>query len=289
MARCKTTARKKVVFKPLEVLESMKWVLERPHEAHCDGKNTGYFPRTLKWMLSVFGYHDTPLYFGKQILLRSRGDMWEVHVVLCEKPTTDGIRRICRIHHAYAPMATFNAGIRGATHQVLMTLHSEKGQALQDSMFCHFLSKALRSSKIHVHSNVHDNPSGCLKEQVRLTKAMDHALAEEIQEIEDLHKHYEEQEQVIKGRDDLIAEQLDEDEDSDGNSDNDSDNEGNDDENDEGNGDGNDGSDANMEDVPEQEPEQEPILEVEEDPQELPQATPAPPVSPQPNHYEKLM
>jgi hypothetical protein len=52
---------------------------------------------------------------------------------------------------------------------------------------------------------VHNDPSGCLKEQVRLTKAMDHALVEAIQEIEDLHRRYEEQEQVIKGRDNLIA------------------------------------------------------------------------------------
>jgi hypothetical protein len=123
---------------------------------------------------------------------------------------------------------------------------------------------------------VHDDPTGHLKEQVRLTKAMDHALVEAIQEIEDLHKRYEEQEQVIKDRDDLIAEMLDED--SDDNFDHDSD--------DEGNGDGNDGGDDNIEEAPEQEPEQEPMLEVEEDPQELPQVAPALPVFPQPNLYD---
>jgi hypothetical protein len=48
MARHKTTTHKKVVFKPLEVPESMRWLLERPHEAHYDGKNVGYFLRTLK-------------------------------------------------------------------------------------------------------------------------------------------------------------------------------------------------------------------------------------------------
>jgi hypothetical protein len=144
---------------------------------------------------------------------------------------------------------------------------------------------ALGSSDIHVQSNVHDDPSGCLKEQVRLTKAMDHALVEAIQEIEDLHKRYEEQEQVIKDRDDLIAELLDEDEDSDDNFDNGPDDEGND----EGNGNGNNGSDASMEEVSELEPDQEPILEVEQDPQELPQVMPAQPVFPQPNLYEQLM
>jgi hypothetical protein len=205
MAHCKTTAREKVVFKPLKVPESMRWLLERPQEAHCDGKNVGYFLRTLKWMLSIFGYHDAPLYFGKQTPLRSRGYMWKVHVVLYEKPTTNGICHICRIHHASAPRDIVNTGIRDATHQALMALHSEKAQTLWGSKFCHFPSKALRISEVHVHSYVHNDPSGCLKEQVRLTKAMDHALAEAIQEIEDLHRRYEEQEQVIKGRDNLIA------------------------------------------------------------------------------------
>jgi hypothetical protein len=96
-----------------------------------------------------------------------------------------------------------------------------------------------------------DDPTRRLKEQVRLTKAMNHALTEAIQEIMDLHKRYEEQEQVIKDRDDLIAEMPDEDEDSDDNSDHDSDDEVND----EGNGDGNDGGDDNTEEAPEQEPE----------------------------------
>jgi hypothetical protein len=75
MARRKTTAHKKVVFKSLEVPESMRWLLERAQEANCGEKNAGYFLRTLKWMLSVFGYHDAPLYFRKQAPLRSRGYM----------------------------------------------------------------------------------------------------------------------------------------------------------------------------------------------------------------------
>jgi hypothetical protein len=69
----------------------------------------------------------------------------------------------------------------------------------------------------------------------RLKKAMDHALVEAIPEIEDLHKRYKEQEQVIKDCDDLIAKLLDEDEYLDDNSDNDSNDEGNNDGNDEGN------------------------------------------------------
>jgi hypothetical protein len=130
MARHKTTAHKKVVFKPLEVPKIMRWLLERPQEAHCDEKIAGYFLWTLKWMLSVFGYHDAPLYFRKHSLLHSRGYMWEVHVVLYEKPMNDGIHHIHRIHHASTPRATFNVGIQDATRQALMALHSEKAQTL---------------------------------------------------------------------------------------------------------------------------------------------------------------
>jgi hypothetical protein len=211
--------------------------------------------------------------------------MWKVHVVLYEKPTTDGIRHIHRIHHASTPRATFNAGIQDAVREARMDLCNEKAQTLRGSKFYHFPSKALGSSEVHAHSHVHDDPLGCLKMQVCLTKAMDHALVEAIQEIKDLHKRYKEQEQVIKDHDDLITELLDEDEDSDDNSDD----EGNNNGNDVGNGDGNDGGDDNIKEVPKQEPEQEPVLEAEEDPQELPQATPAPPVFPQPNLYEQLM
>jgi hypothetical protein len=38
--------------------------------------------------------------------------------------------------------------------------------------------------------------------------AMDHVLTKAMQEIEELHKHYDEQEQVIKDFDDFIAKLL---------------------------------------------------------------------------------
>jgi hypothetical protein len=43
---------------------------------------------------------------------------------------------------------------------------------------------------------------------VRLTMALDRALTEAMQEIEELHRLYDEQEQVIKDCDDFIAEML---------------------------------------------------------------------------------
>jgi hypothetical protein len=65
---------------------------------------------------------------------------------------------------------------------------------------------------------------------VRLTMAMDRALAEAMHEIEELHRRYDEQERVIKDRDDLIVELMaEEDSDDDIDSDSSPDYEGDDD------------------------------------------------------------
>jgi hypothetical protein len=73
--------------------------------------------------------------------------------------------------------------------------------------------------------------------------AMDHALSEVMQEIEELHKHYDEQEQVIMDNDDFIVEMLAKinNEDSDSDPDYDGDDDGGADEN----------SEEDLEEVPE--------------------------------------
>jgi hypothetical protein len=43
-----------------------------------------------------------------------------------------------------------------------------------------------------VNDKVHNDPSGRLGEQVRLTMAMDRVLTEAMREIEDVHKSYDE-------------------------------------------------------------------------------------------------
>jgi hypothetical protein len=75
--------------------------------------------------------------------------------------------------------------------------------------------------EFHVNDKVHNDPTRRLGEQVRLTMVMDHALTEAMHEIEELHRHYDEQERVIKGCDYLIAKLLAED-DNDNDSDSDS-------------------------------------------------------------------
>jgi hypothetical protein len=70
------------------------------------------------------------------------------------------------------------------------------------------LLKETYGSDIRVIEKVHSDPTGWLGKQVKLTMAMDHVLTEATWEIEELHMRYDEQEQVIKDRDDLIAELL---------------------------------------------------------------------------------
>jgi hypothetical protein len=59
-----------------------------------------------------------------------------------------------------------------------------------------------------VNDKVRNGPTGRLGEQAQLTMAMNHALTVAMHEIEELHRHYDEQERVIKDRDDLIGELL---------------------------------------------------------------------------------
>jgi hypothetical protein len=59
-----------------------------------------------------------------------------------------------------------------------------------------------------VNDKVRNDPAGRLGEEVRLTMAMDHALTKAMHEIEELHRHYDEQERVIKDHDDLIVELM---------------------------------------------------------------------------------
>jgi hypothetical protein len=59
-----------------------------------------------------------------------------------------------------------------------------------------------------VNDKVCNDHAGQLGEQVRLTMATDHTLTDAMREIEELHWCYDEQERVIKDRDDLIAELM---------------------------------------------------------------------------------
>jgi hypothetical protein len=76
-------------------------------------------------------------------------------------------------------------------------------------------------SEARVNNKMHNDPTGRLGEQLRLSMAMDRALIEAMGEIEELCRRCDEQESMIKDRDDLIAALIIE-EDSDDDSDSDS-------------------------------------------------------------------
>jgi hypothetical protein len=191
MTHCKTTARKLVMVQSPQHPE-LNWLLERPSDSHNDEKIAGYFLKKLRSMLNALYCHDEPLYFDKKTSLRNRGYMWEVYVVLYEKTTCTGERLVCHVHHATTPRATFEVSINDVAHYVLMVLRHEKAATLWHMQLHHFPSKESDSLEVHVHSNVRNDPTGHLEEQMRLTMAMGRALAEAMQEIEDLHKRYHE-------------------------------------------------------------------------------------------------
>jgi hypothetical protein len=121
MARYKTTTCKQVMTIQSRWYPEIDWMLERPSESHDDERNGWLLPE--RSLLHTLDDHAEPLYIDKKTPLCSKGHEWEVHMVLYEKPRGTGERRVCRVHHASAPRATFEAGIHDATHQALMVLH----------------------------------------------------------------------------------------------------------------------------------------------------------------------
>jgi hypothetical protein len=208
MARCKTTQRKKVTRVQSRKHPEIDWMLERPSESHDDRRIAGYFPRELRSQLCTLDYHAEPLYVDKKTSLCSKGYKCEVHVVLYERPRGTGECHVRWVHHASAPRATFTAGIRDAAHQALMVLHHQESAVLWCIQYHHFLLEETDGSDIRVNDKVHNDLTGQLGEQVWLTMAMDRALMEAMHAIEEFHRSYDEQERVIKDRDDLIAELL---------------------------------------------------------------------------------
>jgi hypothetical protein len=104
MARMKPTARKHVHALPRRDAVTT--------EFHSDGKDAGYFLRTLRTALLALGSSEPPLFIGTLRLLRGNSYLYRVRVVIYEKPTTDRIRRIRQVVEAPAPRWTFEASMR---------------------------------------------------------------------------------------------------------------------------------------------------------------------------------
>jgi hypothetical protein len=107
MARAKLTARKHVRAPPRRNV--------MPTESHNDGQNAGYFPMTLRTVLLELGYSEPPLFIGVLRLLRGNSYLWHVRVIICERETTNHIRRIRHVVEATTPRWTFEGSMRGCT------------------------------------------------------------------------------------------------------------------------------------------------------------------------------
>jgi hypothetical protein len=177
MAHCKTTLLKQVTRVHTRKHPEIDWMLERPSESHDDGWTTGYFLRELRSLLRMLDYHTEPLYIGKKTPLHSKGYKWEVHVVIYEKLRGTGERRVCLVYQPSAPRATFTARIRDAARQAVIVLRHLESAVLRHTQYHrHFLLKETDGSDVRVNDKVHNDPTGRLGEQVRLTMAMVLAL-----------------------------------------------------------------------------------------------------------------
>jgi hypothetical protein len=114
MARAKLIARKHVPAPPRRNVV--------PTESHSDAQNAGYFPRTLRTMLLALGYSEPPLFVGVPRLLRGKSNLWRVHVIIYERPTTDHIRRIHHMVEATTPRWAFEGGMREDAREALALL-----------------------------------------------------------------------------------------------------------------------------------------------------------------------
>ena len=160
---------------------------------HSDGKDAGYFPKTLRYLLNGLGYHNPPLYIGTRTPIRGERYRWEVRVILYEKVTDDGAKHIRSIHYASAPRATFRAGISDAAHRALEVIRREEDDVLRNSQFAHFPQRANDEFDAVVMPFNGKNNTGRLRDQVQITGGMDSEYSELLNEVTDLYRLYDEE------------------------------------------------------------------------------------------------
>jgi hypothetical protein len=106
----KLTARKHVCASP-------RWNTV-PMESQSDGQHAGYFPRTLRTLLSLLGFGEPPLFVSTPRLLRWNSYLWHVCMIIYERSMTDHIHRIRQVVEASAPRWTFKGGMRDAVKRL---------------------------------------------------------------------------------------------------------------------------------------------------------------------------
>jgi hypothetical protein len=129
------------------------------------------------------GYDEAPLYIGTLTLFYGSTYIWNVRVVLYEKATTDCICHTHQVHEAATPRAKFEADIWDAACQTFAILRHEEDDPMEHTQYRHFLSRPHGGSNLVVLPTRHNDPVGCLHEQVHLTCTMNEELDQAMSEI----------------------------------------------------------------------------------------------------------
>jgi hypothetical protein len=166
-------------------------------ESHNDGQNAGYFPRTIRTMLLALGYSEPLLFIGVPRLLRENSYLWRVCVIIYERPTTDHIHRIRHVVEATTLRWTFEGGMRETAWEALALLWHEAEEQMEQSLYCHLLSRAWEGVEDVVMLAGDRDHIRCFADQVKLTHALVWDLDKAIKEVNLLGEHEEESSQKI--------------------------------------------------------------------------------------------
>jgi hypothetical protein len=168
-----------------------------PTESHSDGREAGYFPRTLWTVLLALGSSEPPLFIRIPRLLCGNSYLWHVRVVIYKRSTTDRIRRIRQVVEAPAPRWTFEAGMREVACAALAVLRHEADEQMAHSQYRHFPSRAEEGAGAVILPAGGRDHMGCFTDQVKLTRALVQNLDEAVKEVKLLGEHGEESSRKI--------------------------------------------------------------------------------------------
>jgi hypothetical protein len=112
-------------------------------------------------------------------------------VIIYERPTTDHIRRIHHVVVATTLRWTFEGGMRETAQEALVLLRHEAEEQMEQSQYCHFLSRAWEEAKAMVMPAGDRDHIGCFIDQVKLTCPLVREFDEAIKEVNLLGEHEE--------------------------------------------------------------------------------------------------
>jgi hypothetical protein len=123
--------------------------------------------------------------------------IFDVCVIIYEKPTSDHIRRICHVVEATTPRWTFKGGMREAIREALALLRYKAEEQIQQSQYRHFPSRVGEVAEAIMKPAGDRDYIGCFIDQVKLTRSLVQDLDEAIKKVNLLGEHEEESSQKI--------------------------------------------------------------------------------------------